>query len=64
MFLREQPLQIPRWLGPSFCDSGHLARAYSAPNLQLQAQYIAHGEWPSLCSLRTDPETKRSQGSQ
>lgn len=57
-FQREQTCQFLQLLGPSFCDSGHLATAYSAPNLQLLTQRIAHGERPSLCSLRADPETK------
>lgn len=57
-FQRELTFQIPPLWGPSFCDSGHLATAYSALNLQLLAHCAAHGECPSLRGVRADPETK------
>lgn len=57
-FQREPTFQIPQLWGPSFCDSGHLATAYSALNLQLLGQCSAHGDCPSLRGVRADPETK------
>lgn len=57
-FQREPTLQIPQTWGPSFCDSGHLATAYSALNLQLLARRAARGDCPSLRCLRADPATE------
>ena len=55
---REPTFQIPPLWGPSFCDSGHLATAYSALNLQLLTGSVACGECPGSRGVRADPETK------
>lgn len=57
-FQREPTFQISRLLGPSVCDSGHLATASSALNLHLPAQWATHDECPCSRLLRADPETK------
>lgn len=57
-FQREPTFQIPQTWGPSLCDSGHLATAHSALNLQLLAQRAARGDCRSLRCLRADRDTK------